>query len=412
MNRVSRRNVLQTAAAALAATVAREVYGGRGDGGNAPQLEPGALTPFALDMFAQLAANPSKNIFFSPLSIFEALWMLERGARRDTEQEIASAMAVSGDDLPAIGERISQIVRGKNLPYTISLANAAWVDRTCLLRRDYADGIRKQFNATADNCDFVSSADKERQRINAWVAAETRDRIKDLMPAGSIDPLTRLVLTNAIYFNAEWQSAFDRSLTRPGIFSLDSEKRTVPATYMNQTFHGLAYFEDSIVQVIDMPYKGGTASMLVVLPRRNTLAQIMDEITPTRIREITAKLRSSFVEVKFPKFKLETSCDLAPILKALGIRRAFDQKIADFSGISDEARAQQLHVTQAIHKAYLDINEERTEAAAASGFGSGAGGRGTREDPYVFKADHPFIFAIRDRATQEILFLGRLANST
>jgi serpin B len=406
--------LLQTITAALAAAATNHAFAGRGDDGAnpaAPQLEPGALTPFALDAFAQLATNPSRNVFFSPLSIFEALWLLERGARRDTEQEIAGAMAVSGDQLQAISARITQIVRGKNLPYTISLANAAWVDRTCLLRKDYADGIRSQFAATVDNCDFVSAAEKERQRINIWVAQQTRDRIKDLMPAGSIDPLTRLVLTNAIYFNAEWDSAFDRSQTRPGIFSLDSERRSVPATFMNQTFHGLGYFEDTTVQAIDMPYKGGAASMLVILPRRNTLAEIMDEFTPARIREITGRLRGGFVEVKFPKFKLETSVDLAPALKNLGIHRAFDAKSADFSGISDEARAQQLHVTQAVHKAYLDINEERTEAAAATGFGAAGGGRGTREDPFVFKADHPFIFAIRDRATQEILFLGRLANA-
>lgn len=371
---------------------------------------PPKLTPFALSLYGQMAgANAGANVFFSPLSIIEAVGMLQAGAKAETAAEIAAAMGIAQEQLPGVIASINDILFGKDRPYTVSLANAVWVDQNYRVKPDFTATLSSKYAASGENCNFTSEPDKERQRINAWVSEKTRDKINDLLPANSITSLTKLVLTNAIYFNAAWARPFDANLTKEDNFTLDSEQRMVPAQFMNAQLSAASLFQDDSVQAIDLPYRGDSASMLILLPRGISSAEFGKKLTMDRLSRITSGLKPATVALTLPKFKLESSYDLIASLKATGIRRAFDANQADFTGISDSAKLQGLHVSTAVHKAFIDVNEERTEAAGATGIAMTL--RAARpETPVVFKADHPFLFAIRDRKSGELLFMGRVSD--
>jgi serpin B len=409
MSMLSRRCALQLGMSALAALAAQNALGGAAPGARGDAPAQSSLRPFSLSLFTKLSeAQPEENIFISPLSIVEAVGMLQAGARGDTAAEIASAIGIPQNQLPDVIASINQILLGKDRPYTVSLANAVWVQQTYPLKADYQKLLETKYAAEGANCDFIARSEQERQRINQWVSQKTKDKIKDLLPSSSISPLTRLVVTNAIYFNAEWERAFDPDRTKEENFTLDAGEFMVPVSLMNAQFSNLSYFEDDTLQAIDLPYRGNTASMLVLLPRKGAASELAKSITPQKLAAITSGLRSASVTVWLPKFKLETSYDLIPPLQSLGMKRAFDASAADFTGMSEGAKSEGLHVSTVVHKAYLDVNEQRTEAAGATGAAVALSAVPTR--PVVFRADHPFLFAIRDRKSGELLFIGRYSN--
>lgn len=412
MYTISRRNAMRARLAGMLAMTLHDNFAltGAARGATEPVAASAQLTPFALNLFGRMSSKDAgANVFFSPLSIVEAVGMLQAGAKTETDGEIAAALGIAQEQLPGVIAQINEILLAKDRPYTVSLANAVWVDQNYRIKPEFAATLSGKYAAGGENCNFTSEPDKERQRINSWVSEKTRDKIKDLLPANSITPLTRLVLTNAIYFSAAWAKPFDAKLTKEDKFTLDSGQRMVSAQFMNAQLNAASLFQDESVQAIDLPYKGETASMLILLPRGITSAELARKLTAERLAGITAGLKPSPVALTLPKFKLETTYDLIPSLKAAGISRAFDPSQADFTGISESARSQGLHVSTAVHKAFIDVNEERTEAAGATGLAMTL--TAIRVDPpVVFKADHPFLFAIRDRKTGELLFMGRVSD--
>ena len=252
-----------------------------------------------------------------------------------------------------------------------------------------------------------SGADYRSREINHWVEEQTNDKIKDLIPPGSLDALTRLVLTNAVYFKGDWVQPFDKRNTREEDFTVSAQGK-VKVPLMHQRAR-MGYTEEETFQALEMPYAGRDLSMVVLLPKKvGGLPELEKAITVDKLASLMSKLHVREVITYLPKFKLETSFGLNPTLGAMGMKRAFSQA-ADFSGISS---VESLYISAVLHEAYVDVNEEGTEAAAATGVMVGAMAARLPQPIPVFRADHPFLFLIHDTKAGSILFMGRLTNPT
>ncbi|WP_460008201.1 serpin family protein, partial [Methanogenium cariaci] len=301
-----------------------------------------------------------------------------------------------------------------NIPdaaYTLQTANALWAEKTNPFLPEYIETAQQYYAAEVRNMDFISAPEEFRQTINRWVEDQTEDRIKDLIPKGAIDSLTELVITNAIYFKGTWVLQFDENKTHPADFrseggeyvSVDMMQRTdVDARY--------AYSETADLQILRMPYEhesGKALSMLVLLPKDGEITTAETALGTTGLADAIASMDTTQVKVFFPKFTLETTYFLPKTLEVMGMPTAFGPA-ADFSGMDG---TRDLFITNILHKAFVDVNEEGTEAAAATAviFGKGV----TMEEPVpVFRADHPFVFLITDDETGMLLFMGRVADPT
>ncbi len=291
--------------------------------------------------------------------------------------------------------------------YTLRTANALWAEETYPFLPEYIETAERYYAANATNLDFITSPDESRETINRWVEAQTEDKIRDLLPVGSITPLTRLVITNAIYFKGTWTLQFDENETEDAGFHV-SENETVRVPMMQRTGEDAVYpyTETDTLQVLAMPYaneNGRELSMFVMLPKDGNLTAAEKALDPENLLELRRSLESQRVDVYFPKFTLETEYSLPGTLAAMGMPTAFTGA-ADFSGMDG---TNNLFVSEVVHKAFVDVNEEGTEAAAATGVV--VGGTAVREDETpVFRADHPFVFLIQEEETGTILFMGRV----
>ena len=367
-----------------------------------------AANRFAFNLYGQLKSEAG-NLFFSPLSIQTALAMTCCGARGETGRQMVSVMGFR-EDRPirpewmaaACGEFLAAL-RGDGKPraYELSAANALWGQKGHGFLPAYLGFLRKNYGAGLREVDFAADTEGSRRTINAWVEKETRDRIKDLIPPGLLQPLTRLVLVNAIYFKGDWVFAFKKSETKDGdFFAAGGQKARVPM--MHQTEH-FGYLDGDEFQALEMPYKGGALSMVILLPKKKDgLAAFEKTLSAEKVAEWLAKLARREVWVTVPKFKTTAQFMLADTLKRMGMTDAFDGGKADFSGMDGK---RDLFISAVIHKAFVDVNEEGTEAAAATAIVGTFGG-----GPPSFYADHPFLFLIRERKSGCILFMGRLAN--
>ena len=252
--------------------------------------------------------------------------------------------------------------------------------------------------------DFAQ-AEAASRTINQWVESQTNGKIKDLIPPGSLNALTRLVLTNAVYFKGDWVQPFQKRNTQEEDFTVSAQEKVKVPLMHQQTKMG--YVGEKTFQVLELPYAGRELSMVVLLPKKaDGLPQLEKAITVDKLSSLMSKLNVREVNAYLPKFKLETSFGLNPTLEAMGMKRAFSRE-ADFSGISS---AEALYISAVLHKAYVDVNEEGTEAAAATGvLMKGHAARRPQPVP-VFRADHPFLFLIRDTREGSVLFMGRLTN--
>ncbi len=255
--------------------------------------------------------------------------------------------------------------------------------------------------------DFKHASEAVRATINQWVAAQTADKIKDLLPPGILTPATRLVLTNAIYFKGDWQSQFDKAQTREEDFHL-SAAQTVKAPLMHLQGR-FSYFNGGTFQALELPYKSGDLSMIVLLPNDPAgLPALEQSLTAASARQWLSQLQpAAKVILTLPSFKMTEKFELNNALAALGMRQAFERGAADFSALTGK---RDFWISAAIHKAYIDVNEEGTEAAAATGIVMRSMAMTRPEPPIVFRADHPFLFLIRDNRSGEILFMGRVAD--
>ena len=370
-----------------------------------------AANTFGTDLYQELSAKPG-NFFFSPYSISSALTMTQRGARDKTADEMAKVLHLPAAQVnEASGALIGQLSADPNKTgYQLNVANALWLQTGAAFKQDYLATAHDSFHAGLEQLDFAGHADPSRVTINDWVAKQTNDKIKDLLPQGSVTPDTRLVLTNAIYFKAAWETPFTKGATSDGDFTLlDGGKAKTPLMHMKSHF---GYLADASKAVLSMPYKGDDLSMVVILPNKtdaDSLATVEKSLTADSIKGPMGKLASQDVVVTLPKWKMTQRFELAPTLKAMGMKLAFGPG-ADFSGINGRS---DLFISAVIHQAYIDVNEEGTEAAAATAVVMvGSAARPSPQQPIVFNADHPFVYAIVHRATNTILFMGRIEDPT
>jgi serpin B len=369
-------------------------------------------TAFAFNLY-QLLKDQDGNLFYSPYSISEALAMTWGGARNETEKQMASGMQFLLDRAtlhPAFNNLDQELAkRGQGAKGTdgkgfrLNVVNAIWGQKDFNFKSEYLDLLAQNYGAGLRVLDFMKAAEPSRQTINQWVSDQTESRIKDLLPQGSVTEYTRLVLTNAIYFNAAWQSQFKKEATADGKFTLIDGSQ-ISAPLMRQT-NGFGYGEGDSYQAVEFPYDGHELSMVILLPKAGQFKAFEAGLDGQKIAGIIQNLQNSEVDLSLPKFKIESEFGLSKTLKDLGLTDAFDPAKADFSGMDG---AKDLFISDVLHKAWVTVDENGTEAAAATGVIIG-----TTSMPIEIKEmkiDHPFIFLIRDIKTGAILFIGRVMN--
>jgi serpin B len=363
-------------------------------------------TDFAFDLYQQLK-DEDGNLFFSPYSISTALAMTYAGAKNETAEQMAQTLYFSPDQQafhPVFGKLVDGLnQQGKKGDYQLSVANALWGQKDYTFLDSFIQLNKDYYNAGLENVDFVNETEKTRQKINQWVEDKTNDKIKDLIPAGTLDAMTRLVLTNAIYFKGDWAIQFDPNKTEEADFFVSPDKTvTAPLMFQKEDFK---YGQAETLQLLELPYKGDDLSMLVLLPKaKDGLAELESELTAENLAVWQKQMRKMKVMVHLPKFKMTSQFGLAETLKAMGMPDAFDANKADFSGMTGK---KDLFISDVIHKAFVEVNEEGTEAAAATGVVMAT--RSAVRYPQ-FRADHPFVFVIKDNNTGSILFVGRVVD--
>jgi len=360
---------------------------------------------FAFDLYGRLRTEPG-NLFFSPNSISTALAMTYAGAKADTESQMADALHydLAPDRLhPAFSTLVERLHGRTKKGIEIKVANRLWGQTGYEFLPAYIQVTKQQYRAELGQVDFVQQTEAARQAINTWVEEQTNDKIKDLIPSGVLNEMTRLVLTNAIYFKGDWGSQFDKKATKDATFHLSAtENVDVPMMFQKEEFK---YGAVDDVQILELPYVGNDLSMLVLLPKEvDGLPSLEEKLTLDNLGKWSSALRKQKVDVYLPKFTMTSQFSLDGVLRAMGMTAAFDSGQADFSGMIGK---KELYITAVVHKAFVDVNEQGTEAAAATGVAVGV--TSVQITP-TFRADHPFVFLIRDNQTGSILFMGRVAN--
>lgn len=374
-----------------------------------------ANNQFAFDLYSQYRVTQAdKNIFYSPYSITTALGMTYEGARGQTATEMQQVLHIpeNTDVRRAASSAIIDSLNQGSSAFTLKTANALWLEQTFSFLQDFLSVASIYYHGKVTNLDFISDTEKSRLTINSWVANQTNNKIPDLIPNGVIDKYTRLVLTNAIYFKGTWVIQFDKSKTVPEDFTLASgSKIKAPMMTLFGSKAIFKYSEDSVKQVIELPYKGDRLSMVVILPKGGDLESVEKTLTSDSFGTIKKSMVSKRVDVYLPKFTFKTTYEMVNDLKVLGMPTAFSGNSADFTGMFKKTSNENLYISQVVHQAFVDVNEEGTEAAAATGVVM----KQTTAMPApipVFRADHPFIFVIQDNTTGDILFIGRVMNPT
>jgi len=368
-----------------------------------------AVNQFSVSLYKQLNQREG-NLFFSPYSISSALAMTYAGAQGDTAKEMAKVLfflygqkgfnedfATLNSDLEAIGQKGD---------VEINIADSLWAEQSFSFKDDFLNLIKEDYKSEINKADFKNNSALAAQAINTWAEQKTNSRIKGLIAPGVLNDLTRLVLVNAIYFKGKWDEEFKKEDTKPAPFYTDATAST-PVDLMCKK-GSFKYAEDDLCQILEIPYKGNDLSMLIFLPQaKDGLSQMESVFSYEYLTLFQLQMPAKDVLLYLPKFKLEQQFSLNDNLKKMGMLLAFDDKAADFSGMADLIPGQLLYISDVIHKAFVEVNEEGTEAAAATAVVGVEAGYQTSSPKTVFRADHPFIFLIKDNKTGAILFLGR-----
>jgi serpin B len=358
---------------------------------------------FALDLYRSLKKEEEGNLFFSPFSVSTAFAMTYAGARGTTESEMASVFHFP--EAVRLHEGFQALLHSLDTGagfdgYRLNIANRLWCQSGFTLLDAFRDVTRERYGAGMEELNFKTDPDGARETINTWVANRTEDKIQNLMPPGSIQTTTRLVLTNAIYFKGLWLKPFDPEKTEDRDFRVDAA-RTVSVPMMTQE-ESFALGRADGIQVLQLPYATEDLSMVVVLPdAEDGLADVENRLTADNVKAWLDAAVSGKVRVTLPRFRVESQFILNRTLAGMGMPSAFSDA-ADFSGMTG---SKGLFIQTAVHKGYVEVNEEGTEAAAATGISVGI-----VSVPPMFVADHPFLILIRDEVTGSILFLGRVVD--
>ncbi len=359
---------------------------------------------FAWALYDQLAPQ-GKNLFFSPFSISAAFGMTYAGARGQTAAEMKKVLRIQLDDAAyhsSFGALLADLTgphRGRG--YQLDVANRLFGQKGFAIGSDFLQLTTDDYDAPLELLDFKGDPDGSRQTINSWVEDQTQNRIKDLLQPGFVTPDTRLVLANAIYFKARWAARFDPADTHDASFSrLDGSTVQAPMMHNDGAY---PFYSGADVSVLELPYQDNELSMIAVLPTaQDGLPALEASLTAQQVDSWIASLHTTNeLDVALPKFTMTQTIPLKQTLIDMGMKLAFSDQ-ADLSGI-----APGLMITDAAHKAFVKVDEEGTEAAAATAVGVGLTSAGP-----MFYADHPFLFLIRDRLTGSILFMGRVDDPT
>jgi serine protease inhibitor len=367
-------------------------------------------TAFALDLYARLSATPG-NLFFSPYSISTCLAMTYAGARGNTETQMGQVLHFMQDQQKlhsSFGELQRQLAEArKQKGIQLDIANALWTQKGEPFLPAFLKIATDDYQANVNQADFGTSADAVTREINRWIAQKTENKIQDILAPRSLNVNTRLVLANAIYFKGAWASPFDKAATAPQAFHL-SENDQADAPLMHRFAHP-GYVENGELQAVELPYSGGELSMVILLARKiGAIGQLEQQLNPAFLAGLLAQMKKQEVEIFLPKFKLNSSFQLNDPLFRMGMPDAFHWPIANLSGVDG---ARDLFISGVFHKAWGEINEEGTEAAAATVVTVESRAVAARPPaPPVFRADHSFIFLIRDTHSGSLLFVGRLAD--
>lgn len=361
---------------------------------------------FALELYAKLR-EAKGNLFCSPFSISSALAMTALGARGKTAEQMGEVLHLPHNEQTDAG--FAALMRQLNVGadkrgYQLSVANALWGQKGYGFKPDYLRTVKSHYGAGLSELDFAANPDAARKTINSWVEKETCEKIKDLLAKDTVGSATRLVLTNAIYFKGDWADQFNKKATYDEPF-FTGDGKSAEAPMMHRTAK-YGYFDNDQLQALSMPYKGKELSMLFLLPRKKDgLAGLETAATAENVQKWIDRTRSAEVIVTLPKFKMTAEFRLVPTLMAMGMKDAFDAS-ADFSGMSDR---EGLVISDVIHKAFVEVNEEGAEAAGATGVVVKETAIAPPKQSPVFRAIHPFLFLIRDNRSGSILFVGRVA---
>jgi serpin B len=366
---------------------------------------------FAFELYQALKGNEG-NIFYSPYSISVALAMTYAGARGDTAQEMADTLdfLLEQERLhPAFNWLDAELAsrgegaQGKDSEgFRLNVVNAIWGQKDYSFLPTFLDVLAENYGAGLRILDFISETEKSRVTINDWVSDQTEGRIKDLIPQGAIDALTRLVLTNAIYFNAAWEYPFDEDMTANGPFYLlDGGQVSVPMMKQTESF---GYTEGEGYQAIELLYDGDELSMVILLPTSGNFESFEEGLEVQQVSDIIGDLQFREVALTMPRFEFESEFSLKDTLEDMGMPTAFSGA-ADFSGMTGSP---DLSISEVIHKAFVSVDEEGTEAAAATAVIMGE--TAMPAEPAEVTIDRPFIFLIRDIETGAVLFVGRVMN--
>jgi serpin B len=384
--------------------------------GSVPAADTTALvagnSQFAFNLYQALKDNPG-NLFYSPYSITQALAMTYAGANGKTQQQMAAALQFTlpqGDRLNAalnaldLGLTATGKSQDAHTAFTLAMANALWGQSGYAFQPDFLDVLSQYYGAGMHTLDFAKDQEAARQAINQWVSQQTNQRIQDLIARGVITPDTRMVLTNAIYFKASWQNEFNKSQTADGPFILGRDA-TVQVPMMHEmAFYG--YVKENGVTVVELPYSNADFSMVIVMPDPDTLQSFEQSLDANKMAALINDLKQEEVDLTMPKFTFDDSFGLAKTLQGLGMTDAFTPGVADFSKI--DGGKGKLFIQDVVHKAFIAVDEQGTEAAAATGVVVGTSAMPVETAKVVI--DHPFLFLIRDQQSGTILFVGRVVN--
>ncbi len=377
-----------------------------------------ANNQFAFDLYKELNAKESGNMFYSPYSMSAALAMTYEGARSQTADEMQSVFHFPESNVlrPNFAAIYNEINK-KDKEYLLSTGNALWVQQDYPFLQDYISTVENYYGGKATGVDFVKETEKSRQTINKFIEEQTNDKIKELIPQGVLDSMTRLVLTNAIYFKGTWEWEFDKSDTRDAPFYVTPKNPvTVDMMLMEPEKTEFNYADLEKLQLLELSYKGNGLSMLILLPKQGedydyetgeeinydyTLEDI--ELSSEKLEEYKSQMQQTDLDaIYLPKFEFNTKYTMNEYLADLGMSTAFSES-ADFSGMTG---SKDLYISHVIHQAYVKVDEQGTEAAAATAVVGVMSAMPTN----IFRADHPFIFIIQEKPTGNILFLGRVVN--
>ncbi|KFQ20446.1 PREDICTED: serpin B6-like [Merops nubicus] len=372
-----------------------------------------ANTTFALDLLRKLCeSKSSQNVFFSPFSISSALSMILQGARGNTKAQIGKVLSLrKAEDASNEYQSLLSEINDPNTKYILRTANRLYGEKTFEFLSSFIESTQKLYHAGLEPTDFIHAWEDSRKQINGWVKERTEGKIQNMLAQGILDSQTRLVLVNAIYFKGSWEKQFNKEKTAEMPFQINKKETKLVQMMMMKDSFNMTYIGDFQTKILELPYVGNELSMFILLPdaiedgstglehleRELTYEKLTDWINPEM-------MDCTEVRVSLPRFKLEEDYALKPLLRSMGMPDAFDLGKADFSGMS---AGNELVLSEVVHKSFVEVNEEGTEAAAAT-----AGVMLLRCAMIVpeFTADHPFLFFIRHNRTSTILFCGRFCS--